>query len=199
MGSIFKSRPSPAIIVAVAALVAALAGTAIAGPSASTSAVTKSKVKKIANKQIDKRFPVGSENIADAAVTTPKLADAAVTTPKLADGTVTTPKLGNGSVTGPKLDGIVTRTTSVPLADGAGDATDVACQAGEQLIGGGGLVAGGSGNLDYVLQSSRPEPALGDAGIPNDGDAFTAWRVAGHNQAGGGGATTLHAFAVCLK
>ncbi len=199
MKRVFSERPSPAIIVAVVALVAALAGTAIAGPSAGTSAITKAKVKKIANKQIDKRFPLGSASIADAAVTTPKLADGAVTTPKLGEGAVTTPKLGDGSVTGAKLGGVVTRTSSVPLVDGAGNVTEVACQPGEKLIGGGGLVAGGSGNLDYNLQSSRPQPTLGDAGIPNDGDPFGAWRVAGHNAAGGGGDTTLHAFATCLQ
>jgi uncharacterized protein (DUF2141 family) len=53
--------PSPAIVVAVLALVAALAGTAVA-EQATTSALTKKKVKKIANKQIDKRFPITRED-----------------------------------------------------------------------------------------------------------------------------------------
>ena len=56
--------PSPAILVAVLALVAALAGTAVA-EQATTSAVTKKKVKKIANKQIDKRFPIEGGDLAD--------------------------------------------------------------------------------------------------------------------------------------
>jgi hypothetical protein len=68
------ARPSPAILVAVIALVAALAGTAIAGPGAQTSAITKAKVKKIANKQINKRIPWQTADIADAAITAPKLA-----------------------------------------------------------------------------------------------------------------------------
>jgi hypothetical protein len=51
------SRPSPAIVVAVVALIAALAGTAVAGPDASTSAINKKKVKKIASKQIKKLAP----------------------------------------------------------------------------------------------------------------------------------------------
>ena len=59
------SRPSPGTVVAVLALVAALAGTAIASPGASTSALTKKKVKKIAGKQIDERLPWGSGDIAD--------------------------------------------------------------------------------------------------------------------------------------
>jgi len=57
------SRPSPAIVVAVLALVAAFAGTAVA-EEATTSAkpVTKKKAKKIANKEIDKRFPIGGDD-----------------------------------------------------------------------------------------------------------------------------------------
>jgi hypothetical protein len=61
----WKSRPSPALVVAILALVAAVAGTAVAAdPSATTSAVTKKKVKKIANKQIDKRFPIAGDDLA---------------------------------------------------------------------------------------------------------------------------------------
>jgi hypothetical protein len=66
------SGPSPAIIVASLALVAALAGTAIAGPDAIISALTRSKVKKIAQKQVNKRFPVGESDIANGAVTREK-------------------------------------------------------------------------------------------------------------------------------
>ena len=68
MSRIIRSRTSPALIVAVVALVAALAGTAIAGPGASSSAITKSKVKKIANKQAGKQIaallPIGSAELA---------------------------------------------------------------------------------------------------------------------------------------
>jgi hypothetical protein len=62
-------KPSPAILVAVLALVAALAGTAVAGPDASTSAITKKKVKKIARKQINKLAPGLSVAHADTADT----------------------------------------------------------------------------------------------------------------------------------
>jgi len=52
-----RARPSPAIVVAILALVAALAGTAVA-EEATTSAkpVTKKKVKKISKKQADKEI-----------------------------------------------------------------------------------------------------------------------------------------------
>jgi hypothetical protein len=67
-----KSRPSPALVVAVFALVAALAGTAVAQPGAGTSAITKSKVKKISKKQANKAvdqfaaatLPVGGADLA---------------------------------------------------------------------------------------------------------------------------------------
>jgi hypothetical protein len=52
-----NARPSPAIVIVALALVAALAGTALAGPDAVTSAITKKKVKKIARKQIKKLAP----------------------------------------------------------------------------------------------------------------------------------------------
>jgi hypothetical protein len=57
MGERRTSLPSPAIIVAALALVAALAGTALAGTDTTTSAISKKKVKKIATKQINKLAP----------------------------------------------------------------------------------------------------------------------------------------------
>jgi hypothetical protein len=60
------SRPSPALVVGVLALVAALAGTAVAGPTANT-AVSKKKTKKIAlnqaNKVVDSVLPLGAEEL----------------------------------------------------------------------------------------------------------------------------------------
>jgi len=50
-----RSRPSPALLVAVVALVAGLTGTALAGgPGAVASKLTKSKVKLVAQKQANK-------------------------------------------------------------------------------------------------------------------------------------------------
>jgi hypothetical protein len=55
--------PSPAILVGVLALVAALAGTAVAGPDASTSALSKKKVKKIAKKQANKAIDAAAPGL----------------------------------------------------------------------------------------------------------------------------------------
>lgn len=111
------SRPSPALIVAVVALVAALAGTAIADPGASTSKITKSKVKKIANKQINKRLPWKTNDIADNAVTTGKIA--------------------NDAVTAPKLAAINTRSVTISVASGTYGEATADCQPGERVISGG--------------------------------------------------------------
>jgi hypothetical protein len=51
------SRPSPGLLLAVLALVAALAGTAVAGPGASTSKITKKKVAAIADQEINRLAP----------------------------------------------------------------------------------------------------------------------------------------------
>jgi hypothetical protein len=55
MSFIKRNRPSPAMIIAVAALSFALVGTAVAGTDVA-SKLTKSKVKKIARKQADKEL-----------------------------------------------------------------------------------------------------------------------------------------------
>jgi hypothetical protein len=117
MSGIARRRPSPAIIVAVVALVAALAGTAVAGPGAETSKITKAKVKKIANKQINKRLPWKTADIADDAVTTPKLA--------------------NGAVVAPKVGTINTRSVTQSVPDTEYFEATANCQSGEKLIAGG--------------------------------------------------------------
>jgi hypothetical protein len=67
-----RSRPSPALIVAVVALVAALAGTAVAADPLATTSVSKKKTKKIAKKQANKAvdafaaatFPISGAELA---------------------------------------------------------------------------------------------------------------------------------------
>jgi hypothetical protein len=109
MRRLIESAPSPALLIAIVALVAALAGTAVAGPGADTSAkkVTKAKVKKIANKQIDKALPWG------------------------------TAELANGAVTSPVFGAIHTRTNSVNVPAGEYREVTANCQSGERVIAGG--------------------------------------------------------------
>jgi hypothetical protein len=72
MSSLKRSGPSPALIVAVVALVAALAGTAVAADPLATTSVSKKKTKKIAKKQANKAvdafatatFPISGAELA---------------------------------------------------------------------------------------------------------------------------------------
>jgi hypothetical protein len=88
MSRIRRRLPSPALFVAVLALVAALAGTAIAGPDATTS-VSKKKTKKIAKKeakkQVNKILPLETDDIADGAIDGSKVADNSIGSEKLTD------------------------------------------------------------------------------------------------------------------
>jgi hypothetical protein len=61
--------------------------------------------------------PLGTQNIADAAITAPKIDEGAIITVKLADGSVTSAKILDGSITTVDLmDGSI---TSIKVADGA--------------------------------------------------------------------------------
>ncbi len=69
MRQLSRTLPRPALVISVLALIAALAGTAVASdPGASSSAITKKKVKKIAKKQankaVDAALPIGSGELA---------------------------------------------------------------------------------------------------------------------------------------
>jgi hypothetical protein len=117
------------MLVAIAALCAALVGTAVAGPTAEISLnkkqarslsrqITVRLLRKIAprvaNRQITRRAPNLSvalaNTVADAAITTDKLGDMAVTTDKLGDMAVTTGKLGDLAVTTEKLNDLAVTT-----------------------------------------------------------------------------------------
>jgi hypothetical protein len=61
-------RPSPAIVIAVLALVAAVAGTAVAGGPGATTSVSKKKTKQIAKKQVNKLAPgIANQEITERA------------------------------------------------------------------------------------------------------------------------------------
>ena len=99
-----RYRPTPAMIVAIVALVFALGGTSYAAVVLPAGSVGSKQIKKnaVTGAKI-KANSVTTVKIKDGAVTTPKLADGAVTTPKLADGSVTTAKLADGAVATAKI------------------------------------------------------------------------------------------------
>jgi hypothetical protein len=75
---VVRIRVSPAILVSALALVAAATGMAVAEPDATTSALSKKKVKKIAAKQVEKLAP--GLSVADSAALGGKPASSYVTT-----------------------------------------------------------------------------------------------------------------------
>ena len=75
MKRVYDFRPRPALVIAVVALIAALAGTAVADPGATTSKITKSKVKKIVNK-LAPGLSVAHANTADSATNATTAANA---------------------------------------------------------------------------------------------------------------------------
>jgi hypothetical protein len=149
-----QRRRSPAMVVAVLALVAALSGgTAWAAATVGTAqiedgAVTTRKLadgavttRKLADgavkaKKID-NGAVGPAKLADAAVTGRALRDRAVTGGKIAPDAVDTTKIADGQVRAPDLGVINPRVNAVNLAAGASIFLAAQCDAGERVISGG--------------------------------------------------------------
>lgn len=118
MKRVFR-RPSPAMIVAIAALIVALGGTAVAG-----GVLNKKKVNNI----ITNRAPGLSVASAKSADTAKTVSDAAITAAKLAAD----------SVIGSKLGTIVERdAVSGVIASPGSGSVSVQCAAGEQFLSGG--------------------------------------------------------------
>jgi len=132
LGSARRSLPSPAIVVAVGALVAALAGTALAGTDAQTAAINKKSVKKIAQKQVTKLAPELS--VASAA---------------------NAEQLGGVAASGYLSSAIVARFKDTSVPAGSGGDADASCAAGEKVISG-GVVFPGFASDDVSVVSSRP-------------------------------------------
>lgn len=108
-------RPSPAMIVAVIALVAALTGTAFA-------ALGKNSV---GSKQL-KKNAVTAAKIKGNAVTEAKIRNSSVSTGKLKDAAVTAEKIANGAVTGAKVQ--TSSLGKVPSAASADTASNLVGQ-----------------------------------------------------------------------
>lgn len=193
-------RPSPAIIVATIALVAALGGTtyaqvAINGADIRNKSIAGGKLKNqaVGTAQL-RNLAVQSTDIQSGAVTVSKLRSGAVTAAKLGRDAVGTAAIAPNSVTradlqaAARVPNVVVRTSAVAGASpGTLNQTAVGCNQGETLISGGGGIASapvaGAG-----LVSSRPEIAAGTA-VP------TRWQVIMAN--GSPGPIEFQAFAIC--
>ncbi len=130
-------RPSPALVVAVIALVVALGGTSYAAFSLPKNSV-------------------GEKQLKDGAVSNPKLRNLSVGPAKLKDGAVSTAKIANGAVTGAKVN--LSTLGTVPTADHAkvADGANYAATAGSATPSG---AAGGD------LSGNYPAPKIANGAV----------------------------------
>jgi hypothetical protein len=162
--------PSPAILVAMLALVAAIAGPAVAGQDASTSAITQKKIKQIVTKQIKKLAPGLSVASADTL-----------------DNLNSTDFRRSNEVIGANDLGTITQrsTLSADIAPGAQGSAAAQCNAGEQFLSGGNDVAASmGGDVDVSVVASRRESPNG-------------WRVFVENEGTGNAVVNTHVY--CLE
>ena len=121
---------------------------------------------------------IGTADLKNGAVTTPKIKGQAVKPAKLAPGSVLTAKVADDAVIASKLGPTMVRTNSV-ANNVATKSVSVGCQAGEQVLGGGGGIP--SPGSSHVLARSEP--------------SGNGWSVTGH----GTGTWTLQVYALCLR
>jgi hypothetical protein len=131
MSTIKRARPSPALVISVVAMFAALGGGAFAATA------TQSK-KAVDNKGNLAKNVVKKKNIAKNAVVKSKIKNSAVTEKKLKGESVTSSKLGEGSVKAAQV-GSITEVSSSPttVLDGTIGSATVSCPADTKVVGGG--------------------------------------------------------------
>lgn len=169
MNRFHVSRPSPAMIVAIVALIAALGGSAYAAGK------------------------IGSRQLKKNAVSTKKIKDDAVTSAKLANNAVTAGKLATGAVSVIMRQGPPTTI----LGGGGIGHPEANCKPGERATGGGVYNEQQVGTL--VLTSSYPLPNPISPPSTGDGQVPTGWRVWLKNNTGAGSDYTVNAYVICVK
>ena len=201
MRRLLRSRPSPAMVVACAALIVALGGTSIAAVSA---------------------FPAGSVGtlqLKNKAVTNPKLADNAVNTVKVKNGSLLTTDFKSGQLpagprgfpglpgtqgpsgpSGPKgpsglISTVTVRTATVSVPGGTAEDSryntrdvGVSCNAGEKAISAVAGWAADDDNLELATVGIKPQTT---------GNDVTGYIAKGGNDSGN--TTNFTLFVDCYK
>ena len=170
MSRIKRTRPSPALVISIVAMFAALGGGAFAATATTSKQALNNKGN--LNKNVVKK-----KNIAKKAVVTSKIKNGKVTGSKLSDESVSGEKLGPIS----QVDGTPTALSEVTGANGTSTAT---CPADSKVVGGGygtNTDLATTGRLVWGVESKRS----------NGG-----WSATGVSVAAPGG--TITAYAYCL-
>ena len=121
---------------------------------------------------------VASPEVAPESLTSADLGAASVGSSEVANQSLTKSDLGPNSVGASELVGVSVRTASEPIAAGANGSIAVACQAGEQVISGGGK----PGHYGVEMTTSRPS---------GNGWLYQARNTTGSN-------STIKVYALCL-
>jgi hypothetical protein len=155
MNRLSRVTPSPAMLVALAAVVAALVGTAVAGTATSSklSGKERKQVAKIARKEAKKLIAKLAPGLSVAAANT-----------------------ANSAGTATRLGKVFVEHQTGSVENFKGGSVDAFCPPGTQAIGGGGR----ADDFDEPrLLASRPTRAGGEP--PASGESFTGWRVSAFN------------------
>jgi hypothetical protein len=169
-------RRSPATLVAMLALIAALSGgTAWAAATVGTADI---KNKAVTTPKLDTEA-VTTAKLAPRAVKPAKIAPGAVRTGKIFDDAVTSAKIRDGHVRAPDLGVITERFNSTTLPAGTTGGVVASCNAGERVISGGHDIS----TSTNVVNRTSVRSGNGWAALFRNNDASTR---------------TIWAFAYCL-
>lgn len=209
-----KFQPTPALVVAMIALLTALSGSAVAASLISANTVVS---KSIVNGEVRSKDlaadSVRSGKVKDASLTGADVQDASLTGADVQDESLTGTDVQDGTLAGADvtdnslsgddvnestLQGVMASQVRTVTAETApvqfGAVVEVACAATEKAIGGGAAwIIPGSGDptaLEAPITASMPTP--GGPGVNHN----TGWKAAGRNLAGT--PRILRVYATCV-
>lgn len=169
-----RRQPSAALIVAAVALVAALAGTAIAGPSGAMEKIDRKQVKAIAAKQVNKLAPGIADRRIDARAPGLLVASAATAQTFDPDATLRSGDTLTGvwavsGVTGQNAPAAITFTPRLPGSLGAGAVHRLVSGATSAACPGPGSAAAGNLCVYERAASGVTFNTIGDPATGNNG------------------------------